>query len=130
MADEDDGLGMDQALGDSLIVGVFFRNSFALAVGFLAVDEVVLKPKGTVRLDGPIALRQASAHVVIDERAMMIDGDDHPPGPVGPGGFPQRSSIPPAAEALLVQLAQGSAGRGQFIWLDFDFRYLSKGISK
>jgi hypothetical protein len=57
-------------------------------MGFLAVDQVVLKSKGIIRLDGNFVFRPAATQIVINMGGKMVDYHDHTPGQSRFGGFP------------------------------------------
>ena len=53
-------------------------NPIAAVVGFLAVDEVVMKMVRIVRLDADSILNLATAYVAVDVCAMVINYNHHP----------------------------------------------------
>jgi len=48
MSNEDDFIGSQQLFRNLLVKGLLFRDTFALVVRFLLVDQVVMKPKRVV----------------------------------------------------------------------------------
>jgi hypothetical protein len=65
----------------------------AMVMGFFAVDEVVLKAKGIIRLDGCFVFGTAATKIVIDVGGMMVDHHDHSPDLMRLDRFPKDSGI-------------------------------------
>ena len=93
MTNEDDRFRMDKIRGNLFVVRFFLWNMIALVMGFFAMDQVMLKSKWVIRLDGDLDLRPAAAEIVVNMGRMMIDNDNHWSDLMRFRGFPKDASF-------------------------------------
>jgi hypothetical protein len=60
-----------------------------LVMGFLPMDQMMLKSERIIRLDGDFIFRSAAAEIVVNMGGMMIDDHNHPSDPMCFRGFPK-----------------------------------------
>ena len=65
MTDEDDRFRMDKIGCNLFVVRFFLCNMIALVMGFFPMDQMMLKSKWIIRLDGDLVLRPAAAEIVV-----------------------------------------------------------------
>ncbi len=79
MTDEGDRFRMDKIRCNLFVVRFFLWNMISLVVGFLPMDQMMLKAKWIKWLDGDFVLRPTAAEIVVDMGGTMIDDHNHSP---------------------------------------------------
>ena len=93
MTDEGYRFRMDKIRCNLFVVRFFLWNMISLVVGFLPMDQMMLKAKRIIRLDGDLVFRPAAAEIVVNMGRAMIDNDNHSSDLMRFRGFPKYTSF-------------------------------------